>query len=182
MHKMQFGAVWPYRSLQPSLDPSVFVAPDAQIIGDVSLGPHSSVWYGVVLRGDIHYIRIGTMSNIQDGTIIHVTRDTHPTVVGDCVTVGHRAVLHGCTVHDYTLIGIGAVVLDGAVVEERAMVAAGALVTPGTRVPSGALYGGVPARQLRALTQAEMDDFSGSAERYRRYADDSAASLRSAGL
>lgn len=178
--QMNFGTTLPYKELQPSVDPTAFLAPGARIIGDVTLGAHSSVWYGVVLRGDVHWIRIGAMTNVQDGTVIHVTHDTHPTVVGDCVTVGHRVVLHGCTVHDYTLIGIGAIVLDGAVIEKRAMVAAGALVTPGTRVPSGTLYGGVPARELRLLKAEEIENFSASAERYRRYAADSAASLRAA--
>lgn len=167
----------PYRGVRPTIDQSVFVAPGATIIGDVRIGAGSSVWYGSVIRGDVHHIRIGEMTNIQDGTIIHVTHDTHPTVVGNGVTVGHRVILHGCTVHDYALIGMGSTVLDGAVVEARAMVAAGALVTPGTVVPTGTLFGGVPARKLRALTEAEMADFTTSAERYHGYAAQSAADL-----
>ncbi len=167
----------PYLGVRPTIDTSVFVAPGATVIGDVAIGAGSSVWYGSVIRGDVHSIRIGEMTNIQDGTIIHVTHDTHPTVVGSGVTVGHRVILHGCTVHDYALIGMGSTVLDGAVVETRAMVAAGALVTPGTVVPTGTLFGGVPARKLRSLTEAEMADFTASAERYHGYAAQSAADL-----
>lgn len=174
---MHFGSILPHNDLQPQVDASAFVAPGVYVIGDVTVGQHSSLWYGVVVRGDMHYIRIGSMTNIQDGTIIHVTHDTGPTEVGNHVTVGHRVILHGCTIHDYALIGMGAIVLDGAVIEERSMVAAGALVTPRTRVESGMLVGGVPAKPLRRLTEEQIAGFEASAERYRRYASDAARTL-----
>jgi carbonic anhydrase/acetyltransferase-like protein (isoleucine patch superfamily) len=154
----------------PTIPDSVLIAPGARIIGDVVMGERSSVWYNVVIRGDVHYIRIGEETNIQDGSVLHVTHDTHPLVIGNRVTVGHGVRLHGCTVEDETLIGIGAIVLDGAVVEERSMVAAGALVPPGMRVPSGKLVAGVPARVRRDLNADELANFKESADRYVEYA------------
>ena len=127
------------------------------MVGDVEIGEDSSVWYGAVLRGDVHSIRVGARSNIQDQSTIHVTRDLYPAAIGDEVTVGHRAVVHGCRVHDGALVGIGAIVLDGAVIGEGAWVAAGALVTPGTVVEPRTLVAGVPARPIRALAADELD-------------------------
>lgn len=154
----------------PTIPGSVMIAPGARIIGDVVIGERSSIWYNVVIRGDVNYIRIGEETNIQDGSVFHVTHDTHPLVIGNRVTVGHGVRLHGCTVEDETLIGIGAIVLDGAVVEERSMVAAGALVPPGMRVPSGKLVAGVPARVRRDLGAEELANFAASASRYVEYA------------
>lgn len=125
------------------------------MIGDVEIGPDASVWFGSVVRGDIHRIRIGARTNLQDQCVVHVTRDRFPTEIGCEVTVGHRATVHGCTVRDGALVGIGATVLDGAVVGEEALVAAGAVVTPGTEIPPGALARGVPARVVRDLTPDE---------------------------
>jgi len=127
------------------------------VIGNVELGPDSSVWYGSVLRGDVHWIRIGARSNIQDQSVLHVTRDEFPCEVGCEVTVGHRAVVHGCRVGDGALIGIGAVVLDGCVVGEEALVGAGAVVPPGFEVPAGMLAVGVPARIVRPLERSERE-------------------------
>ena len=174
---MQADGVLPYEGLEPTLGENVFVAPGAYVIGDVEIGRDSSIWYGSVVRGDIHYICIGERTNIQDGSVIHVTHDTHPAVVGNEVTVGHKAVLHGCTVEDRSLVGIGAVVLDGAVVEKYAMVAAGAVVTPGTVVQSGMIFGGIPAKPLRELAAEEMREFEESAARYREYAEAHRSSL-----
>ena len=115
---MEFNGVW------PKIGEGVFIAPTASVIGDVTVGAKANIWFNCVVRGDDHYIRIGTGTNIQDGTVIHVSKDTHPTVIGDGVTVGHGCILHGCTIHDRCMIGIGAIVLDGAVVEEGAVVAA----------------------------------------------------------
>lgn len=140
----------------PRLHASAFVAPGAAILGDVTLGADSSVWYGCVLRGDLHAIRVGTRSNVQDLSVLHVTRDRFPTEVGDEVTIGHRAVVHGCTIGDGALIGIGAVILDGARVGEGALVGAGALVAPGTEVPARVLVLGVPARVVRPLSDEEL--------------------------
>lgn len=173
------GTLLPHLHLNPKVAPSVFCAPGSYIVGDVTIGEDSSIWYQSVLRGDIHFIRVGKMTNIQDGCVCHVTHDTHPLIIGDRVTVGHRAILHGCTVEELCLIGMGAIVLDGAVVEKSAMVAAGAVVTPGSRVPAGTLVGGIPARVLRDLRPDELENLPASAERYRTYAADARASLQS---
>jgi carbonic anhydrase/acetyltransferase-like protein (isoleucine patch superfamily) len=139
----------------PRIASTAWIAPGAAVVGDVDVGPESSIWYGAVVRGDVHCVRIGKRTNIQDQATVHVTRDRFSTSIGDEVTVGHRAVVHGCTIHPGALIGIGAVVLDGAEVGEGALVAAGAVVTPGSKVPAGQLAVGVPARVVRRLSDAE---------------------------
>jgi carbonic anhydrase/acetyltransferase-like protein (isoleucine patch superfamily) len=154
----------------PRLAPTAWIAPGAVVVGDVEIGDGSSVWFQTVVRGDVNRIRIGARTNVQDLTMVHVTGGTHPTVVGDDVTIGHRVVLHGCTVGDRCLVGIGAVVLDGTVVEEEAMVGAGALVPPGMVVPSGKLVLGAPAKVRRDLTEEERAFFRTSAARYAGYA------------
>lgn len=164
------GVILPYRGVQPTIAADVFVAPTAAIIGDVHVGAGSSVWFGAVLRGDVHRIRIGEGTNIQDGVVGHVTTDKWPLVVGNRVTIGHRAVLHGCTVGDNSLVGMSATVLDGAIVQPRAMVAAGALVSPGKVVESGWLWAGVPARPVRQLTDAELAYLAWSGPHYREVA------------
>ena len=159
-----------YGGRAPRLHPTAFVAETGVVVGDVELGEGASIWFGTVVRGDVHHVRIGARTNLQDLTVVHVTGGKHPTIVGDDVTVGHRAVLHGCTVHDRCLIGIGAVVLDGAVVGPDAMVGAGALVPPGMVVPPGTLVLGSPAKVKRPLTPDELAFFRNSAERYAGYA------------
>jgi carbonic anhydrase/acetyltransferase-like protein (isoleucine patch superfamily) len=146
----------------------VFVAPSAYVVGDVTLGDDVSIWFGAVVRGDVNRVRIGARSNVQDGGVVHVTHDTHPTAIGDGVVVGHQAVVHGCTLEDGCLVGIGARVLDGAVVGRGAQVAAGAVVTPGARVPAGHLALGIPARAVRELSDGERDNIAAIAERYVR--------------
>jgi gamma-carbonic anhydrase len=163
-------------SQQPRVAEAAFVAPGATLVGDVELGRDASVWYGCVLRGDLHRIRVGARSNVQDLSVLHVTRDRFPTLIGDEVTIGHRAVVHGCTVRDGALIGIGAVVLDGAEVGEGALVGAGALVAPGTRIPHAALALGVPARVARLLTEVELE---AQRERARAYVETARAHARS---
>jgi len=133
-----------------------WIAPNATVIGSVILEHNASVWFNCVLRGDVHQIRIGQNTNIQDGTIIHVTGGLFPTAIGDCVTVGHAVVLHGCTIEDRALIGIGSIVLDDVVVGEQSLVAAGSLVTPGTRIPPRSLVMGAPAKVKRELTGEEL--------------------------
>ena len=155
-----------YRDKLPIVHASVFLADNTQVIGDVEIGRDSSVWFGSVLRGDVHYIRIGERTNIQDLTVIHVNTGTSPTILGDGVTVGHRAILHGCHVKNGSLIGMGAVILDDAVVEERAFVAAGAVVSPGTVIPGGSLARGIPARVVRDLTREELEELEISAATY----------------
>jgi len=155
----------------PRLADGVWVAEGAVILGDVEIGPGSSVWFGAVVRGDVNHVRVGSRTNIQDHSILHVTSGTHPTSVGDDVTLGHRVTLHGCTVKDRCLIGIGAVVLDGAVVGEDSMVGAGSLVPPGMVVPPGTLALGSPARVKRELTGEEMAHLRRSAQSYAAYAE-----------
>jgi carbonic anhydrase/acetyltransferase-like protein (isoleucine patch superfamily) len=144
----------------------VFVDDSAQLIGDVELGEDASVWFGAVLRGDVHYIRIGARTNIQDLTVIHVSEKTHPTILDEDVTVGHRAILHGCHVLRGSLIGMGSVVMDGAKVGPESLVAAGALVGPGVEIPPRSLARGVPARVVRALTDAELEHLVYSSRHY----------------
>jgi len=162
----------PFEGFTPSIDPTAFVDSTALIVGNVSAGPDCSFWPMVVVRGDIHQIRIGARSNIQDGTVIHVTHDGpfnpggYGTSIGDDVTVGHKVMLHGCTIEDRVLIGMGAIVMDGAVVESDVVVGAGSLVTPGKRLASGFLYVGSPVKQIRRLTDRELAYFSYSARKY----------------
>lgn len=155
----------------PRLHETATLVGDVCIVGDVEVGEQSSIWFGAVLRGDVNSIYIGARTNVQDLSVIHVTGRTHPTWVGDDVTLGHRVMLHGCTVRNRCLIGIGAVVMDGAVVEEDAMVGASAMVPPGMVVPSGTLALGAPARVKRNLTPEEITYFRQSARNYVGYAE-----------
>ncbi|MGK0185325.1 MAG: carbonic anhydrase/acetyltransferase-like protein (isoleucine patch superfamily) [Verrucomicrobiales bacterium] len=153
-------------SQQPQIAPSAFVAPTADIMGAVTIGEHSSVWYQCVLRGDINAIRIGRESNIQDGTVIHVS-STEAAIVGNRVSCGHRAIIHACRIHDEVLIGMGAIIMDGAEVGEGSMIGAGALVTRGTQIPEGVLVMGTPARVVRDLSPAERESIPALAAKYR---------------
>lgn len=159
----------PFKGKLPELHPSVFVAEGAMIVGDVTIGKDSSVWFNAVVRGDVHYIRIGERTNVQDNAVIHVTNRRFPTVIGSDVTIGHSAVVHACTINDYCLIGMGAVVLDDAKVGPYALVAAGAVVPMGMTVPEGVLVAGVPARIVRPLTEDERDYLRRSAQNYVGY-------------
>ena len=155
-----------FNGKKPIIHNSTFIADDAVIIGDVKIGKQSSVWYKTVIRGDVNYIRIGDATNIQDSSVLHVTGDTHPLIVGNEVTVGHSVILHGCTVMDRVLVGMGSIVLDGAVLEENSFVAAGSVVSPGTIVPSGKLVKGIPAKVTRNLTRNEIKEIIASSEKY----------------
>ena len=179
--KIQELKLFPYLDYFPEIHESVFIASGAKIIGNVVIGEKSSVWYNTVIRGDVHYIKIGSYTNIQDCSMLHVTNGKFPLNIGDKVTIGHSVTLHGCTIKDLTLIGMGAVILDGAIVEEKSMVAAGALITPGFKVPSGKLVGGVPAKIMRDLTEAELEEFEKSALRYSKYTEITVASLKKHG-
>jgi carbonic anhydrase/acetyltransferase-like protein (isoleucine patch superfamily) len=160
----------PFGGKEPRLHESAYAAEGTVVVGDVEIGEQSSLWFGAVVRGDVNYIRIGARTNIQDQSVVHVTGGTNPTVVGDDVTVGHHVNLHGCTIKDRCLIGIGSVVLDGAVVGEDSMVGAGALVPPGMVVPAGTLVLGSPARVKRPLTSEEIANLLISARHYVQYA------------
>ncbi len=156
----------------PTLGKRVFVDPSAVVVGDVTLGDDVSVWPQVSIRGDVHTIRVGARCSVQDGCILHVTHagpynpEGWPLVVGNDVTIGHAATLHGCTIGDRVLVGMGAIVMDGAIVEDGVVIAAAALVTPGKHLRSGFLYAGSPAREVRALSQEENDYFLYSATNY----------------
>ena len=149
----------------PRIDPTAFVHPRATVIGDVRLGPRSSVWPSAVLRGDINFIEVGEGSNVQDGAVVHLSND-HPVVIGKYVTVGHGAIVHACTVGDECLIGMHATVLDGAVIGKQSIVGANALVPQGLQVPEGSMVLGVPAKVVRPLTSEERAGLKGWAEKY----------------
>ncbi len=158
-----------HRDVFPRVDASAFVDASAQVIGDVVLGPESSVWMNVVIRGDVNQVRVGSRTNIQDLTLVHVMRDTHPTVIGDDVTIGHSAVVHGCTIEDRCLIGMGAILLNGCRIGTGSIVAAGTLVPEGCVVPPGSMVMGLPGKVRRALTPEEDASIVWYAENYVRY-------------
>lgn len=159
-------SIYSFDGQEPEIHPDTFIAADAAIIGDVKIGEKSSVWYNCVLRGDVHRIVVGSWSNIQDATVCHVTTAKFDLQIGNYVTIGHAAILHGCRIEDYTLIGMGAKVLDGAIVEPESIVAAGALVKEGFTVPGRHLVAGVPAKIIRPLSEQEIAYFEKSAKHY----------------
>ena len=159
----------PHRGRLPSLAPDVFIDASAQVIGEVTIGEESSIWMCAVVRGDVNWIKIGKRSNVQDGTIVHVMTKTHPTQIGDNVTIGHAAVIHGCTIEDQCLIGMGAILLNGATVGTGSIVAAGTLLVEGAKIPPRSLVMGSPGKVKRALTDAEVADIQAYADRYVGY-------------
>jgi len=159
----------PFRDQRPVVDPTAYVDQSAQVIGDVVVGAESSVWMNVVIRGDVNSIRIGGRTNIQDLTMVHVMRETHPTLIGDEVTIGHSAVIHGTTIEDRVLIGMAAVLLNGVHVGHDSIVAAGTLLTEGTHIPPRSLVMGRPGKVKRALTDEEVAEIRWYADSYVRY-------------
>jgi len=159
----------PYRGVLPRVHPTAYIDESAQVIGDVEVGEESSVWMSAVVRGDVHWIRIGRRSNVQDGTVIHVMNQTHPTTIGDNVTIGHAAVLHGCTIEDQCLIGMGAIVLNGVRVGAGSIVAAGSLLVENMQVPPRSLVMGSPAKVRRTLGDADVAEIQMYADRYVSY-------------
>jgi gamma-carbonic anhydrase len=147
----------PFNGTAPDVAPDAFIAPGAQIVGNVRIGAGASIWYNCVLRADVQTIVVGARSNIQDGSVVHVTRKTHGTFIGSDCLVGHMAMIHGCTLEDHSFVGLGAIVMDGCVIETDAMLAAGAMLTPGKRIPSGELWAGRPAAKLRKLTVHDIE-------------------------
>lgn len=168
-----------FKNTKPTVDESAYVDQSAQVIGDVHIGAESSVWMNVVIRGDVNHIRIGKRTNIQDLTMIHVMRETHPTIIGDEVTVGHAAVVHGATIEDRVLIGMGAVLLNGVHVEHDCVIAAGTLLTEGTRIPARSLVMGRPGTVKRPLTDEEVAEIRWYADNYVNYRLDYATDTRS---
>jgi carbonic anhydrase/acetyltransferase-like protein (isoleucine patch superfamily) len=161
-----------YKGMQPTIAEDSYIAHGACIIGDVEIGHQVGIWFNCVLRGDVAKIRVGDRTNIQDGTVIHVTRNGHPTLIGSGVTIGHSALLHACTLEDSCFIGMGATVMDDVVVESGAMVAAGALITPGKRIPKGQIWAGNPAKYFRDLTEDEAAFIHISEQNYVKHVDE----------
>jgi carbonic anhydrase/acetyltransferase-like protein (isoleucine patch superfamily) len=159
-----------YRGVEPIVAANAFIEDTAMIIGDVVIGSDSSVWFHAVVRGDVHFIRIGHRTNIQDLSLLHVSHDTYPLTLGDDITIGHHVVLHGCTIRDRVLVGMGSIIMDGAVIEEDCIIGAGSLVTERTQIPPKSLVIGSPARVKRMLTTDEIAWIRESASNYVRYA------------
>lgn len=137
----------------PQIADDCYIAENATVVGDVIIGTQCSVWFNAVIRGDVHYIKIGNKVNIQDGAVIHATYQKSPTIIGDNVSIGHNAIVHGCTVHDNVLIGMGSILMDDCVVESNSIIAAGAVVTKNTKIESGSIYAGVPARKVKDISE-----------------------------
>jgi carbonic anhydrase/acetyltransferase-like protein (isoleucine patch superfamily) len=174
------GLILPYKGKWPRIAGGVFIAPNATVIGDVEIGERSSVWFNCLIRGDDHWIKIGERTNIQDGTIVHISKGSAPTTIGSDITIGHGAIIHGCALEDKCLVGIGAIVLDGAVVETGAVVAAGAVVAPGKRVKAGELWAGCPAKMIRAVRPDDLKYIDEDAVLYCELASEYLAMRRAA--
>ncbi len=165
------GRLTPFQGKWPKITKSAYVFHGAQIVGDVEIGADSSVWHNCVLRGDVNHIRIGTRSNIQDGTVVHVSTHTFPTIIGNDVLVAHMALLHGCRLHDNSFVGMGAIVMDDTDIKEDGMLAAGAMLTPGKVIGRGELWVGRPAKFVRHVTDKELSKNQSMAEHYRKIAE-----------
>lgn len=143
----------PVNGKSPQLPEDCYIAENATIVGDVSMGSNCSIWFNAVLRGDVHYIKLGNKVNVQDGAVVHCTYQKHPTNIGNNVSIGHNAIVHGCTIHDNVLIGMGSIVMDNCVVHSNSIIAAGAVVTQNTVVESGSIYAGVPAKKVKDISE-----------------------------
>ena len=169
MYLMPGSSVLPYKGKTPKLANGVFAASGAHLIGDLEVGEDSSFWFNTVTRGDCYYIRIGARTNVQDGTVMHVTNGKHASIIGDDVTIGHGAVIHGCTIGNGCLIGMGAIIMDGANIGENCLVGAGALIPPGKTYPAGSLIKGSPAKAVRDLNEEELKFLKTSVDYYLEY-------------
>jgi carbonic anhydrase/acetyltransferase-like protein (isoleucine patch superfamily) len=160
----------PVKGKHPKISEDCYIAENATIVGEVSIGTQCSVWFNAVIRGDVHYIKIGNKVNIQDGAVIHATYKKSPTTIGNNVSIGHNAIVHGCTIHDNVLIGMGSIIMDDCVIESNSIIAAGAIVTKNTRVESGSIYAGVPAKKIKNISQemisGEIDRIANSYVNY----------------
>jgi len=159
----------PIESKQPKFGENCWLAPNSTIVGDVELGNNCTVWFNAVIRGDVHHIRIGDDSNIQDGAVIHCTYQKHPTIIGNKVSIAHNAVVHGCTIHDRVLVGMGAIVMDGAIVNSGAVIAAGAVVLSGTVVEANSIYAGMPAKKVKETGESLQQVIDRTAKNYPMY-------------
>lgn len=173
-------AVVPYLEHSPEISDDAFIAPDSWITGKVIIGSRSSVFFGAVIRGDIQFVRIGNESNIQDNSVIHTSRGLQDCVIGNRVTVGHAAILHGCTIHDFCIIGMGTTILDGAEIGENCIIGANSLITMNTKIPAGHLALGSPAKAVRKLTDSELQEIQASADSYIKVASNYSAYFKKA--
>lgn len=164
------GRLTPFKGIWPRVGEGAFIFHGAQVVGDVEIGEGASIWHNCVLRGDVNHIRVGRRTNIQDGTVVHVSTHSYPTLIGNDVLVAHKAMLHGCTLKDNAFVGMGAIVMDNTVIEPDGMLAAGGMLTPGKTIRSGELWAGQPARLMRQLTGKEIAKNRSMAEHYRRLA------------
>lgn len=161
--------ILPVKGVYPRIAEDCFIAENATVVGDVELGVHCSVWFNAVVRGDVNYIRVGQYTNIQDGVVVHCTFETAPTVIGSYVNIGHNALVHGCSINDFVLVGMGAIVMDHAVIEPYTIIAAGAVVLEGMRCESGFLYAGIPARKVKPVTTEQRKLLEQLPHRYVMY-------------
>ena len=158
--------IYDFNGKSPDIDKTSYISPSVDVIGDVSIGKDSSIWFGSVLRGDMHYIKIGSRTNIQDNSIIHVTTDLYPTIIGDEVTIGHNVIVHGCQIEDRCLIGMGSIIMDGVVIGSGSLIGAGALISPGTNIPPNSLVVGLPGKIVRSTTSKEQNEIIERAQHY----------------
>jgi carbonic anhydrase/acetyltransferase-like protein (isoleucine patch superfamily) len=161
----------PVKNIHPSIPDTCWIAPNATIVGDVTFGDHCSVWFNAVIRGDVHFIKIGDRTNIQDGAVIHCTYQKASTTIGNDVSIGHNALVHGCTLKDHVLVGMGAIVMDNVIVEEYCIIAAGSVVLENTLCESGFLYAGTPAKKIKALTEDQIALLNKLPNNYIMYSD-----------
>lgn len=165
------ATILPVEGKVPEFGTNCFVAPNATILGDVMMGNECSIWFNAVLRGDVHFIKMGNKVNVQDGAVIHCTYLKHPTTIGNNVSIGHNALVHGCTIHDNVLIGMGSIVMDGCVVHSNSIVAAGAVVLEGTIIEEGSIYAGVPAKKVKSISKELVEgEINRIANNYVKYA------------
>tara|TARA_Y100001954_G_C15677378_1_gene535925 strand:- start:233 stop:736 length:504 start_codon:yes stop_codon:yes gene_type:complete len=158
--------IYDFNGKFPNIDKTCYISPSVDVIGDVSIGKDSSIWFGSVLRADMHYIKIGSRTNIQDNSTIHVTTDLYPTIIGDEVTIGHNVIVHGCQIEDRCLIGMGSTIMDGAVIGSGSLIGAGALISPGTKVPPNSLVVGLLGKIVRSTTTKEQNEIIERAQHY----------------
>jgi carbonic anhydrase/acetyltransferase-like protein (isoleucine patch superfamily) len=162
--------ILPVQGVSPRFGENCFIAENATVVGDVVMGEYCSVWFNAVVRGDVHYIRIGDLVNIQDGAVLHCTYQKAPLNIGSRVSIGHRALVHGCTIHDNVLIGMGSIVMDGCVIESNSIIAAGAVLLEGTHVASGSVYAGIPAKKVKEVSRELFDgEIRRIADNYKLY-------------
>lgn len=162
----------PVRGIYPQISDDCYIADNVTIVGEVTIGKQCSVWFNAVIRGDVHFIKIGNKVNIQDGAVIHATYKKSPTTIGNNVSIGHNAIVHGCTIQDNVLIGMGSIVMDDCVIESNSIIAAGAVLTKNTHVKSGSIYAGVPAKKIKDISQELISgEIDRIANNYVKYAD-----------